>query len=241
MWNNPQSACWITSSEDQPRRAIYFKKHFNVKKDISSACAYVCGIGYHKVFVNGSETDDAVMSPVHSNYKKTCYYTVTPEIMSFVNGENTIEIILGDGWRCLQSAFVRDNTPDRTVEFFGIPQLTAAFHIKYTDGSSEYISTGPDWSWSYGPIVMNDLFDGETYDASFVSPGYTPARTAPAPCERMLPQTLEPIREKEIYPAESIFSPNRCICRRLRAKYRRCSANPTAKNETRSDNYSYLS
>jgi alpha-L-rhamnosidase len=207
LWDNPQNACWITASEDEPRRAIYFKKRFTAQKEIASVCAYVCGIGYHKVFVNGSEIDDAVMSPVHSNYAKTCYYTVTPGITAFAAGENIIEIILADGWRRLQSAFIRANTAERPIEFFGIPQLAAVFDIKYKDGSSESISTGPDWTWTHGPIIMHDLFDGETYDASFVSTDCKPVKTVPAPCERILPQTLEPIREKEVYRAGSVFSP----------------------------------
>jgi len=208
QWNNPDNACWITASEDEPRKAIYLKKRFTAAKEIASACAYVCGLGYHKVYVNGKETDSAVMSPAHSNYAKTCYYTVTPEISAFAEGENTIEIIVGDGWRRIQSVFIRANTPNREIEFFGIPQLTAVFDIKYNDGTSEFISTGPDWSWTHGAIQMNDLYDGETYDASFVSSvDSKPVKIAAVPCIRMIPQTLEPICEKEVYPVQSVFSP----------------------------------
>ncbi|MHB1150774.1 MAG: family 78 glycoside hydrolase catalytic domain [Eubacteriales bacterium] len=208
LWNNSDNACWITASDDEPRKAIYFKKHFTAARKIASACAYVCGLGYHKVYVNGKETDSTVMSPAHSNYAKTCYYTVTPEITAFSDGENTIEIVVGDGWRRIQSGFIRANTPNREIEFFGIPQLTAVFDIKYNDGTSEFISTGPEWTWSHGAIQMNDLYDGETYDASYIAP--VEAKTviiAPVPCVRMIPQTLEPICEKEVYPALSVFSP----------------------------------
>lgn len=207
LWDRPENANWIAASEDEPRKAVYYKKHFRASKKIASACAYVCGIGYHKVYVNGSETDRSVMSPAHSNYAKTCYYTVTPEISAFREGENDIEIIVGDGWRRIQSTFIKANTPDRKIEFFGIPQLAAAFDIKYLDGTSELITTGPDWTWAHGPIQMNDLYDGETYDARAVSGAVKPVITVPAPCVRMVPQALEPIAEKEVYPAQSVFSP----------------------------------
>lgn len=199
--------CWIAASEDEPRKAVYFRKSFTAEKKPVSACAYVCGLGYHKVYVNGRETDDAVMSPAHSNYAKTCYYTVMPEIGLFEPGENVIEIIVGDGWRRNSSNFIKANTLNREIEFFGMPQLAAVFDIKYDDGTTERIATGSDWTWTHGAIAMNDLYDGETYDAAYVPGAPKQVIAVAAPGGRMIPQTLEPICEKEIYPAVSVFSP----------------------------------
>ncbi len=199
---------WIAASEDIPRRAVYFNHKFNLNRKVSHAFIYVCGLGYQKVYINGIAVEDKVeLAPLHSNYKKTSYYTVTPEFNGICEGENEVSIIIGDGWRRCQSNFIRAHTTGREIEFYGLPVLCAAFDIYYTDGTCETITTGNDWVWSHGPIVMNDLYDGETYDANIGIDSYQPVEVKSCPAEKLLPQTVAPIEQMEVYPAKSVFSP----------------------------------
>lgn len=199
-------AAWIAASEDIPKRAVCFSRKFQVEKAVQRACLYVCGLGYQQIVVNGLRADNAVMSPAHSNYAKTCYYTVSPDAGKLLRaGENEIVITVGDGWRRVTSGFLEANTTGRTISFFGIPQLTAFLSLEYEDGTSWTIETDENWEWSHGPIQFNDLYDGETYDAAFVGERKRCVRVD-TPCQRLLPQTIEPILEQEVYWAQSVYA-----------------------------------
>ena len=46
------------------------------------------------------------------------------------------------------------------------PRFTAQLFFEYEDGSVQWIYSRPeDWKSSYGPIIYNDVFNGEHYDA----------------------------------------------------------------------------
>jgi len=45
--------------------------------------------------------------------------------------------------------------------------------VQYQDGSTEYILTDENWQVATGPILMNSIYDGETYDARLEQPGWS--------------------------------------------------------------------
>src|SRR5437899_1485306 len=51
--------------------------------------------------------------------------------------------------------------------------LLAQLEIDYDDGTSERIVTDETWHATRGPILANDLYDGETYDARLERPGWS--------------------------------------------------------------------
>ncbi|MET0571190.1 MAG: alpha-L-rhamnosidase N-terminal domain-containing protein, partial [Pedobacter agri] len=69
-------AKWIGSFIDpNPDSAItypapYFRKDFTVKKKIKYAVAYVSGLGFYELFLNGKKIGDQVLAPAVSNYDK---------------------------------------------------------------------------------------------------------------------------------------------------------------------------
>ena len=90
---------WITSAEPNNGRAIYFRRDFDLAGEVESACLYAAGYGYHAVTINGIEADDALLDPAHSNYAKTAYYVVYPDIARLFKGiHNTIGITVADGF-----------------------------------------------------------------------------------------------------------------------------------------------
>ncbi|MDF2685413.1 MAG: Bacterial alpha-L-rhamnosidase [Clostridia bacterium] len=217
-WN----AEWIAASEDIEKEAVYFRKDINLKKEIKSACIYACGIGYHKLYINGNEIDSSKLEPVHSDYSKTCYYAVIPELEGFLKeSKNCLSAVLGEGWRRNNGGYI-NALGERKVEFFGIPQFTCILQIKYKDGSVEYINTDKSWSYCKGPIIENNLFDGETYDANktilnwnnidYSGDDFKQIKIVPSPCKRIIPQLLEPICEKIIYKPLSVTAISKDAC-----------------------------
>lgn len=202
-------ADWIAAGQDVPGKAVYFRKTIFLDRPVKQAALFVCGLGYHKVSINGADPDCSLLDPACSDYSKTCYYAVIPELEALLQpGNNTLGIILGEGWRRNEGKYL---TPvrGRSLGLFGQPQLSAQLRLVYGDGQEEWICTDESWGFAHGPIVQNNLFDGETYDAEqpmdwMSERVFLPVcKTAP-PGGRMEPQTLEPIWEQERYAALSV-------------------------------------
>ncbi len=66
---NPEdwTSRWIAiAPEDQSsaHAAPYFRKAFSARSEIRSARAYVCGVGYHELYLNGQRVGDHVLDPL---------------------------------------------------------------------------------------------------------------------------------------------------------------------------------
>ena len=202
---------WIAPDSAEEEKALYFRKKFSVNKKLSRAVFYACGLGYHKLYVNGLAVSDTVLDPMFSDYSKNCYYVMEPEVADKLSeGENCIGVVIGEGWRRNDIVFPVNRTePRHKVEFAGVPQLSAMLKLFYEDGSVDVIETDPSWKWSYGAITKNNLFNGETYDANYALPDWNLVECDeetfnnvklvqnPGGVPRIM--TAEPIIEQEIY------------------------------------------
>ena len=91
-------------------------------------------------------------------------------------GTNAIGAALGTGrytgLRHSPAPRKRDGT--RQFRHYGLPQLIAQLEITYVDGSSETLISDNSWKiTNKGPIRLNNLFDGERYDARMELSGWT--------------------------------------------------------------------
>ncbi|PSL29738.1 glycoside hydrolase family 78 protein [Chitinophaga ginsengisoli] len=164
---------WITNTEDTTAtKAPYFRKTFKLQKKVISATAYVVGVGYHIVYVNGKPVTDAVLEQAYTRYDKRLLYKVY-DVTALLSKQNTITqsiaAELGNGWYNIQSHAVWgfQNAPWRKT-----PRLLLDLVIKYTDGSSETIATDDSWKCATGPSQFNCLYTGEIYDARQEVPGW---------------------------------------------------------------------
>lgn len=215
---------WIAASEDIPNAAIYFRKEFAISGEVKRAVLYACGLGYHQLFLNGKKLDNAVLDPLHSDYTKSCYYTMLPEVAGHLQpGDNSLCVILGEGWRRNAELLQRRGNNLQKSRFMGAPQLSAVLKIVYADGRVEVISTDESWRWTHGAIVFNHLFDGETYDARVALPNwnqaerlrgdFSPAIRVNSPGGVPRTATLEPITEHEILKPKTVtvLDENTCL------------------------------
>lgn len=163
-------AQWICCSRDKENVPVYFRKHFTLDGSIKEAAVFVSGIGYSQVMINGKPLDNTMLNPAISDYTKTCYYMVIPEIQdTLMPGNNRIDIILADGWRRNNGDYL--NIYKNKPGFFGTPCLWAALRITYADNREQWLLSDNSWQWYRGPILESNLFNGETYDASVALPG----------------------------------------------------------------------
>ncbi len=85
--------------------------------------------------------------------------------------------------------------------------LLARLRVDYTDGTSQWVDTGDDWTTHSGPYAAADNIDGETFDARQAQPGWdqpgyddsgwAAAVVRPSATDLVVPQPDEPVRTTE--------------------------------------------
>lgn len=176
----------------------------DLSKPVAEARLHVCALGYGDVFVNGEKAGDAVLDPGWTQYDERSLYRTFDVADRLTEGANALGVWLGRGWF---SKNVRDWTG------FGSPRALVQLAIEYEDGTTRTISSDGSWRATRGPVVANDIWDGETYDArleqsGWAAPGldtddWEQATVVEGPGGRVVPQRTPPIRvTEEIDPVE---------------------------------------
>ncbi len=160
--------------EKLPPPAPMFRKEFRIDKKIEKAVAFVTGLGYFELFLNGQKVGNDVLVPNQTNYGKR------PELINegiplednfkeyrvmylaydikklLKNGQNAVGSILGNGFY---------NPAKSWAGAYGSPRFLAQIHITYTDGEEEVIASNESWKAAESAILMDMVYYGEHYDA----------------------------------------------------------------------------
>lgn len=170
MHLNEWKAQWISDSHDKEYRpSPLFRRSFKVGKKIASARAYVSGLGYYELFLNGDRVGKNVLDPGYTHFDKRVLY-VTHDITSLLKkGDNCAAAVLGNGWFNVQSRGVWDFEKAR---WRNRPQLLCEIRITYADGSIETIGSDESWKTSTGAYLFNNIYSGDIYDARLEKKGW---------------------------------------------------------------------
>jgi alpha-L-rhamnosidase len=167
MSSNDWKAKWIGNGKKAEDASPFIRKEFNIVKKIAKAYAFISGLGYYELRVNGCKIGDTVLDPSQTDYKKRVFYNTWDISGELKNGANAVGIILGNGWYNQQVAWGGMT--------YGAPEVIMQLKIKYHDGSEETIITDNTWKVSSGPIVYNSLYKGEIYDSRLEMNGWDKA------------------------------------------------------------------
>ena len=66
--------------------------------------------------------------------------------------------------------------------------ILGEMHIVYTDGSREVVGTDQSWTWGESGIRFSEIYDGETYDATFVTKEWNTVKEFAWSKEILIPQ-----------------------------------------------------
>ena len=146
--------------------ARYLRKSFETENaGIDRAVLYIAGLGAYEAYLNGKRISEDVFAPTVSWYPKRVYYNTYDVTGLLRKDKNLLAVKLGNG-RYFGMRGSRDQDQDEDGYIFGLPCLLAQLHIDYSDGSAEVIPSDESWKvTSKGPIVANNEYDGEEYDA----------------------------------------------------------------------------
>ena len=193
--------------------ARYLRREFEVDKRVTRATAYVCGLGFFDLFLNGHKVGDHMMDPALSGYKRRAFYVTFDVTDSLKSGSNAVGVILGNG-----RYFGPRKISPGDVRVYGHPKLLLQMRIEYDDESvSDIVSDGSWVVTSDGPIRANNEFDGEEYDARLEMPAWNRVgfddskwnRAAPVdpPGGVLQSQMIEPMRVVEVRKPVKITNP----------------------------------
>jgi alpha-L-rhamnosidase len=178
------------------------RREFEVKANVLRARAYVSGLGYNVVYVNGERCGDAVLDPGQTGYDVYANY-VTHDITKLLrSGRNAIGVMLGNGFYGQNLALGGSSLN------YGAPGMIAKFVIDYADGTQQVIVTDGKWRATTGPVIFDNVYAGESYDARLEQknwnvPGFDDSQWPPVTVEteplapKLQAQMIPPIREVE--------------------------------------------
>ncbi len=149
------SAKWIGFPEIE---TPMFRKKFFAKKNIRRARAYICGLGYYELYLNGKKVGDHVLDPAQTDYEQRAFYVVYDIKEHLLSTENAVGIILGNGWYNQNVVWGKGFT-------YGNPGVICQLMIDYEDGETEIIETDGTFKVAASPILNNNIYAGEEYDA----------------------------------------------------------------------------
>ncbi len=136
----------------------YLRKPFTTGKQPKRATLYISGLGSYEAYLNGDKVSDDLFAPTVSWYPEKVYYNVYDVTSLTKKGENLLAVKLGNG-----RYFGMRESP---TQMFGFPRLLAQLELEYGDATSDLIVSDASWKvTSKGPIIANNEFDGEEYDA----------------------------------------------------------------------------
>ena len=173
---------WIEGTEPLPEKdedfykthpAPLFRKTFDSNGAIRSARLYISGLGYCEAWINGKRVGDRQLDPAWTNYAKRVFYA-TYDVTDLLKTENKhcLGVMLGNGWynplplRMWGRRNIRDALP------VGRPRMIAQLEITYADGSRQVVASNNEWKTAPGPLLRNDVYIGEIYDARKIARGW---------------------------------------------------------------------
>jgi alpha-L-rhamnosidase len=180
--------------------ARYLRKVFQLQqgKQVKRATAYVCGLGFYRLFIGGQEVGaNDMLKPAPSDYRRSIYYN-TYDVTENMADSFTVGVILGNG---KYFAPRQDKPYKNTV--FGLPKCRLNIIVEFTDGSQQRFSTDEKWRvTTNGPIRANNEYDGEEYDArmelhgwlttTYDDSSWLPADRTALPTGTLRPQMIAP-------------------------------------------------
>lgn len=179
------------------------RKGLRLSKPIKRAFAYVAGVGYSEFYVNGQKMGDAVLDPGQTNYEKHTLYVTHDLTDALREGNNALGVWLGSGFFGQNVAWEQDFD-------YGQPRARAKVFVEYEDGTMEEFGTDSSWKATTSPVVFDNVYWGETYDARLEISDWASVDCdesmwqsavpleAPCPPENLRSQLIAPIRVQRL-------------------------------------------
>ena len=190
-----------TAAWAENRSSPILRKTFRVAKTLREATVSVCGLGFYELRLNGAKVGDRTLDTPFTRYDKRALYA-TYDITSLLKpGDNALGVMLGNGW---YNQFSRDAWDFQNARWRDRPKLLLQVRLVFADGTTRIIGSDSTWQGNTGPVIRDDVRNGEVYDARRELPGWDTAaydaskwpaaQPAAAPKGVLRAETMPPVR-----------------------------------------------
>jgi len=178
------------------------RKEFTLASRPVRARAYIAGLGYYELRINGRKVGDRVLDPAWTTYDKRVLYSVYDITERLRQGPDAVAVTLGEGW-------------------FKSRALRIEIRAELEGGQSVDLATDGSWKTMPGPIQSDSVYNGEVYDARLETPGWDragfddahwkPATLIEGPKGVLSAQMMPPIRVVETLVPLKLTSPHQGV------------------------------
>jgi len=145
--------------------APLLRKEFSLDKKVVRARAYVSGLGYYELRLNGQRVGDRVLDPGWTSYAKRVLYSSYDVTAQVKRGHNALGIMLGNGWFNPLPLGMWGHLRPGDVLTTGEPRAIMELVVEFADGTKQVVGTDDSWRTADGPVLRNSVYLGEVYDA----------------------------------------------------------------------------
>lgn len=214
------STSWAQGDPRPSEPVMLLRTDFHLAKPVAAARLYATALGAYEASINGQPVSDSILAPEITVAKSHILYQTYDVTGLVAPGGNVLGATVADGWYASPFGW--------RIERYGFGpaprRFRAMLRIDYADGSRDWVATGPDWKIATSPILKSEIYDGETFDARLVQPGWdapgfddggwSPAKLGEAPDTRLIAQTspalkrmgtLKPVSRSEPLPGRYVF------------------------------------
>ena len=182
--------------------APYLRKTFICGKTPRQATIFLCGLGWHVLYVNNQKADDRVLAPNQTQYDKHASFIAYDVTKLLKKGKNAVTVLLGNGlFNCPEPKWSFDKAPWRDN-----PKMLCDIVV-----DNEVVAkSDSSWKVHNSPITFDGFRNGQHYDARLEVPGFADpdlddsawrsAALAMPPGGRIVQEEMPPCKVMQSYP-----------------------------------------
>jgi len=167
-------ARWIGNNKPLPENdslfylddpAPLFRKEFSLNGQLKSARLLITAAGYYKASINGKRVGKNMLDPAWTDFSKRIYYSEYDITEMLDSEKNCLGVTPGNGFFNPLPIRMWGSRNLRDVLKTGRPVFIGKIVLEYQNGETEEIGTDNTWKFTEGPLLKNDVYLGEVYDA----------------------------------------------------------------------------
>ena len=199
----------------EPLRSMLMRKEFRLERKVGRARVSVCGLGAYELRLNGQKVGNDVLNPGWTQFNKRLQFQTFDITDRLRSGRNAFGVVLGNGW--WHGRIGGENGQPGRDSLRLILQLD----VDYADGTTERFVSDPTWRCHVSPITADDIYDGESYDATLELPGWDApgfpdrdwarAESVDVPMNLLVPQAKDTIQPIQDLPAVNVTEPTKGV------------------------------
>ena len=190
-----EKAFWISPSQEPGDYAVKFRKRFEGVPGQKAALRITC-LGVYDAYLNGQRVGDFILTPGCTEYERRLQVQ-TYNVSALIQKENELIVTVGKGWHRSRMTWKRP----------ALLEAPCALIAELETGGCSIV-TDESWEAGRSSVIFNDIWDGETCDATLPETDYAPVKITGWAKDILISQEGPYVREQgRLYPRELFMTP----------------------------------